>query len=419
MRPLLLIMLSMTLGSAEAGFYGRLESRVQADNRYVDSLGFIEEYADIRFVNEQQGFDSGISLALRQADENEANLYRLFFEKKLDGFISSYKLGRLQRSDNLGFYTLDGGLIKARNESFLLTLYAGKPSRADDYNSVDGDALYGFDFHFTDVNLPQLSSSISINKAATRIGMQRLQADSDETDLHETRINWGLSTSGDIQNSLFKNFGLDFNGSYLSSENSTEQLQLKLYGDLDKNNHAQIDYETFSLKDPALSFREQFYSVYAVGRQTSFTGSYFFNQNAQTKWNGKGRTVIREFGGNGYGLTLGTEYREYSGTEYLAQLDYLTVDEDSIISLYAETNYSFSALIKSTISAAVQAQNKWLTGNNQAVGIEADFQQILRSGLYFSFSVSSVWNSHLDDEYLFGLKLSYRFDESKKWWSND
>ncbi len=220
-------------------------------------------------------------------------------------------------------------------------------------------------------------------------------------------------------NSVFLGFGLVFNGSYLVSEESTEQLQLKLYGDLEKKSRLQIDYETFSLEDPKLSFREQFYSVYVRGRQTSLTASYFFSSSSTTNWSAKGRTVLRERGESGYGLTLGLDLNKYSGTEYLAQVDFLQLDEDSALSIYGETNYSFSPLITSRFSAAIQHQQKWLSGNNQAVAIEADFQQMLSSDLYFTFIVSRVWNSHVDDEYLFGLKLSYRFDDRVKGWSDE
>ncbi|MCK4707407.1 MAG: hypothetical protein KAU21_02235 [Gammaproteobacteria bacterium] len=406
-------MLLINLGSAQAGFYGRIDGRVQADT-YLNDSGFVEETADIRFVDKQRGIESGLSLAFRQGDENEANLYQLYLEKSLEGLISSYKLGRFERADSLGFYTLDGGVLKSSSDDFLFTLYAGKPSRIDDYTSVDGDALYGFDVHFENINLSQLSSSILFNTAVARIGWQRL-----EDDAHETRLNWGLNGSGEIKNSVLHGFGLTFNGSYLSSDNTTEQLQFKLYGDMGKRSRVQIDYETFSLDEPYLSFREQYYSVYANGRQTSLAASYYFKQNTNTKWITKGRTVLRELGENGYGASLGVELREYSGTEYVAQLDYLSLDEDRVVSLYGETSYSFSALIKSRFSAAIQSQDKWLSGNNQAVGVEANLQQMLRSGLYLTLSLSSVWNTHLDDDYLFALNLSYRFDERKKWWSDE
>lgn len=419
MRSFFLMLLSLMPGVAKAGLYGQVDSRVQTDTYFNNSMGFVEEYAEIRFVDEVNGVESGLSLALRQDDENEANVYQMYFSKKLDGLLSTYKLGRFERADSLGFYTLDGALLSSDNDAFLLNMYAGKPSRIDDYAVVSGEALYGFDFHFSPIQFPRISSDIVFKSSVARIGWQRLEDEKSETKQHETRLNWGLSSSGEVTNSVFLGFGLVFNGSYLTSEQSTEQLQLKLYGDLEKKSRLQIDYETFSLEDPELSFREQFYSVYVKGRQTSLTASYFFSSSATTNWSAKGRTVLREHGESGYGLTLGVDLNKYSATEYLAQVDFLQLDEDSALSVYGETNYSFSPLITSRFSAAIQHQQKWLSGDNQAVAIEADFQQMLSSDLYFTFFLSRVWNSHVDDEYLFGLKLSYRFDDRIKGWSNE
>jgi hypothetical protein len=411
--------LSSISGVVNAGFYGQVDGRVQTDTHFNNSMGFIEEYADIRFVDDANGVESGLSFALRQDDENEANVYQMYFSKKLDGLLSAYKLGRFERADSLGFYTLDGAVLNSNNDDFLLKMYAGNPSRIDDYAVVSGEALYGFDIYFSAIKLPRLSSDILFKTSEARIGWQRLEDEMLETKQHETRLNWGLSSSGEITNSIFLNFGIDFNGSYLTSKDSTEQLQFKFYGDLEKNKRLQIDYETFSLDDPELSFREQFYSVYVKGRQTSLAASYFFSSSSTMSWSTRGRTVLREHGENGYGLTLGLDLNKYSGTEYLAQVDFLKLDKDSALSIYGETNYSFSPLITSRFSAAIQHQQKWLSGNNQAVAIEADFQQMIRSDLYFTFFVSRVWNSHVDDEYLFGLKLSYRFDDRAKGWFDE
>ena len=89
--------------SSDAGLYGRIDVRVQADNLYAESNGFVEELADVTYVDEQHGISSGLSMAFRQGDENEGNLYQLFLEKNL-GQYSSFTLGRMQRADSLGFW---------------------------------------------------------------------------------------------------------------------------------------------------------------------------------------------------------------------------------------------------------------------------------------------------------------------------
>jgi hypothetical protein len=405
----------LTLNSVQAGFYGRLDSRVQAGNRLIDENGFIEEYADFRFVDQQSGVESGVSFALRQGDNNEENLYQLYFEKQLDGLVKSYRIGRMERYDSLGMYTLDGALIKAKNDNVLLNLYAGQPYRVDDYSAIHGDALYGFDLHFSDLNIPALFSSLYFDNTVSRFGLQQIKDKAE----HETRLNLGFTGNGKIHNSGSYDFGIDLNATYLLNEEYAEQVQLKVYSDITEADRVQFDYETFTLTEPALSFTQQFYSVYALGRQSALTGSYYFNQNASTQWIAKARTVLREYGKRGYGLSLASQMHEYTGEEYQLQMDYLQLDQDEFISLYANSNHSFSSLVKSRFGAAIQSQHKWLTGTNQAVGVEANVERMLGSGLYFTFSMSSIWNTHLHDEYQFGLKLSYQFDESNKWWSDE
>ncbi len=407
-------MLILTLSDVEAGLYGHIDSRVQMGNQQANSSGFLEEYADIRFVDKQQGIESGLAMACRQGDENEASLYQLYFSKKIEGPISSYRLGRFERSDSLGIYTLDGGLLKASNENTAFALYGGKPSRIDDYESIEGEALYGIDFYYSDIDPARQATGSLPGTVTARIGWQRLK-----NETRETRLSWGLTGYGEISDSVFHDYGFHFSGSYLLDENTTEQLQFRIYGDLAEKDRAQIDYEIFSPQEPYLSFREKYYSAYVNGRQTSLSASYFFSGGSNIQWIAKGRAVVPEQGESGYGLSVGRSSHEYSGADYLSQLDYLLLGDDYTVSWYAEKNFSNSAFSKSRLNIALQHRNEWLNGTNQSAGIEADIEQMLSSSLYLSFSVSKIWNSHADDDYLFGLKLSYHFNESNNWWSDD
>ncbi len=403
-----------TGNSAQAALYGQLETRFQADNRFKDASGFVEEYADIRLIDEQHGIESTLSFSLRQGDENSANLYQLNISKHLDGPVSSFQLGRLNRADSLGLYSLDGFIAKSLNDDFLLTLYAGKSLRIDDYSSVNGEDLYGFDFQFSDLK-PELSlSSISFNSAILRLGFQVL--DNDE---QSARLNWGFSSTGIGTGNEWQKLGLDFNGVYLVNDHTSEQIQFKILYHTNEIDRIQFDYDTFSIDEALLTIKDQFYSMYLTGRQTAITASYYYHPQAEFQWITKGRTVIQERGENGYGLSIGLGFGEFSGDEFLSQLDYQLLNDDSYISLYAEKSYSLSPLTRSRFGIAIQNQDKWLAGNRQLAGIDTDLQHMLSSRLYFSFSVAGVWNSHSEDDYLIGLKLSYSFQEPRRKWTNE
>ena len=409
----LLIMALSTTNNSHSGLYGSIGARIQTDNLFTESEGFIEELVDVTYSDKPRGISSGLSFALRQGDANEGNLYQLYLEKDL-GQNSSFTLGRMQRADGLGFYILDGGSIAIGNENLLFSLYGGIPSRIDDYFSVEADALYGFDLQFMDFGLQKLLQSPAFISVTGRIGWQHLV-----DDVNEDRLNWGLSSSGEISDSMFKGFGLVFNGTYIIDENYSEDLLISAYTDLKTKSRVQIDYEMYSPDEPYLTFRERFYSVYANGRQSALTGSLLFNSRENVEWIMRGRSVEREFGVTGYGGTAGVTVHKYSGNDYSAQLDYLDLGEDNALSLYMEIDSSLSYKTRVRLSTALQHQEKQLPGSNDTVGIELGLEHMFRSDLFFVLSLSHIWNSRLNDEYVYGMHLSYRFDDRKAWWRHE
>lgn len=404
---------------AQAGFYGRIDSRLQVESDRSNSIGFFEEYADIRFVDEQKGVESVASFSFRHDDQHELNIHQLYYVKKMDGPILSYKLGRFERADNLGFYTLDGVALTSKNNNVLSKLYLGKPSRVDGYSAVTGDILYGIDLFSSNIQLPQISPNITFKPSVIRMGWQRLENEWLNERQSEIRFNWGVSSTADVKNHVLNGLGFNFNGSYLTSEGQAEQINFKLYADAEQNRRLQIGYETFTSDKQELSFREQFYSVYVNGRQSSWSGSYFFKTNALTHWEVKARKTVRESGLIGYGLTIGRALDKYSGTGYSTQLDFLNLNQEKALSLYAETDYSFSPLVTSTFGLAIQHKKTWLAGSNHALAVDMNLQKMIRSGLYFSTALTTVLNSNAEDEFILGLKVSYYFDERIKEKSND
>lgn len=399
--------------SSDAGLYGRIDARVQADNLYADSDGFIEELADVTYVDEQQGLSSGLSMALRQGEENEGDLYQLYLEKNL-GQYSSFTFGRMQRADSLGFYILDGISLITGNDSLMCFFYGGIPRRIDDYTSVEADELYGIDVQFQDLGLHHLLPSTSFIVVQGRIGWQHLVDDA-----YQNRLNWGLSSTGEISNGVFTGFGLIFNGTYIIDDRYSEDILISAHGDFKTKSRIQIDYERYSPDEPYLTFRERFYSVYTRGRQTALTGSVLFSSGENIEWTLRARTVDRESGANGYGGTAGVAMHKYSGTDYASQLDYLDLDQESALSLYMEVDSSLSYKTRARLGAALQHQEKLLSASNDAAGLELGVEYMLQPDLFFMFSLSHVWNSRLTDEYIYGLHLSYLFDDRLAWWRHE
>ena len=152
---------------------------------------------------------------------------------------------------------------------------------------------------------------------------------------------------------------------------------------------------------------------------STLTGSVFFNSRENIEWTVRGRTVDRESGANGYGGTAGVALHKYSGTDYAAQLDYLDLDEDNALSLYMQVDSSLSYKTRARLGTALQHQEKLLSGSNDSAGLELGLEHMLQPDLFFILSLSHIWNSRLNDEYIYGMHLSYRFDDRLAWWRHE
>jgi hypothetical protein len=403
----------MLFAEVQAGFYGHVDTRVQADSYFEDSDSFVEEYAELRYVDKANNLEAGMNMALRQAEDNEAEVYQLYVDKKLSVLDSSVKVGRFERADSLGFYSLDGIALSARpNDDYLISLSAGRPQRIDEFHTVKADAVYAIDFRFDDLLRPSGTSHTEYPRVTTRLGLQRLEDD----DVHQTRLNWGLSVRGERDVESRQSYGMDVDAVYLPKDEDFESLRFELFTNPHEKGRIQVDYDAFTLNDPYLTFTDRFYSMYVLGRQTSASLGYFYSLSKQQTLELSGRNVQREQGKSGYGLTMGYRLRNYLGDHYQAQLDYLTLEQDSSVSLYASASKSLSAMTRSHFSAALQRQEKWLTGDNTAIGLQANIERVLSSGLYLTFSGSYIENSSADDDYLFSLNLSYQFEAGTGGW---
>ena len=191
--------LLMMFTSAEAGLFGRVDSVGVADNRTGHHSVYIEEQADITYVDEEAGWRLGAALALRLENQNEwgsqGEIYHLYGERRLDGeLFSSVKVGRMQRSDALGFYTLDGVQLRGKTKQLGaqgFTLYAGRPGRIDDFQMVEADLLLGGEIQWDNRPLNYRLQNIEIEAVGGRVELQHLRKGASEN-----RINWSVNGDG-------------------------------------------------------------------------------------------------------------------------------------------------------------------------------------------------------------------------------
>jgi len=383
-------------GQGWAAMVGRFDSRMQVDNRYFDDELMLEQRGEVTLNNRPQGIRMGLSFALRQRDDRgAARLNRLFAEKRFPSAGTMLTLGRTERSDSLGFYTLDGVMLDWSGEQLGLHLYAGIPSRIDDYRSIEGEMLHGIELHF------RPSDSNRFLRQA-RLGWQYYR---DETS--SDRLSWGMTARTRSQVDCL------FAGVYVLEEARLEDVSVQARRDAGKNGTWQLSWQIHRPRRPWLTFRERYYSLYALGRQSVVRGDFHYRLSKGVEWSMGGRHVAREQGDAGYGLTAGVELSADSGWRRELQFTLLRLGDDTTGGAWFQLGKPVSSRNRITLRTALQYQDKALYGVDRSAGVELDMERMVRADLYFSLFASYLRNSRLDDEYRAGVRLTWYLDKYK------
>ena len=395
----------LPLTAVQAGLYGRVDVGMQLDNRVNDPSAELTTLADIVFDDVKEGFRSGITLALRQRDErDEQQLQQLFFEKRVEAV--SISLGRLERSDGLGFYTLDGGAFKIRRNDALIELYAGRPGRIEGYSSVSAQWLSGARMLFSHrVNWPL------IERIQTRLGLQDYQDNQGDS---VTRISFGLTTDGKTGEPLHDRLQLLLQGNYLPSDGHFERLHARAITVLSEEADMSWSYQSFQPDESQPTLQGRFYASYARARQRVVQVEYNYRNPSGIDWLARGRHIHHEQGRSGQGVTFGAGWSQADGVHWQSEADWLVLADDRIGTLYLERRTVLSAECRLVLSGVLQQQVQQQGDDNQTVGFEVQLEQKLASELRLSFSAMQLLNSHKDDEYRLALRLSYRFDDRQR-----
>ncbi len=401
----LLACLSFT-GMATAGLSGRVDALMQADNRAFADQGQLEGRGDLLFVDDEQGIRSGLSLALRRRDgDNQAHLYQLFVEKHIPQNLFSEQqltvsLGRLQRADGLGFYTLDGAQLRLRGQRLSVSAYAGRPGRIEGFRSLSAQALYGADVHYP------LPARAGMGPGTLRLGWQRLI---DDRSVDRINAGWRTSAGKASVASLLQ-------GTYLPAERRLENVQAYIESNVSKKSFARLRFETYTPSHARLSFHQRFYAHYALNGQMTLSGEWHHRPRRDVSGQLRLRHVWREdsqggYANNGYGISLDASGRRPRGQTWGAQFDHLRLRNDQNTGLYFQLGTALSAKRRSVVSGVVQFQQRRLIGSNRVLGLEAQVEQAIRADLYASCFVSFIHNGNLQNEYRAGVRLSYLFDD--------
>ena len=391
---------------------------MQFDNRYAPKEGdvFGESWGQFFYDDADQDLHAGVDFALRGSSrphDNRQALYQAYLEKGWAGIDSRLKLGRFQRTDNLGFYLLDGAtyLYQPKQTPYAVEVYAGRPSRIDHVRTIEGDYLAGFEARagwrpeWRWENVP-----VTLDKVDVRGGYQHFEKKDDASE----RLNFAVNAEGQFYLGAARNYQAALSGTYRLEKSALENIWFWGQADLTDRLRFRTSYEEYRPRDPFPTFRERFYTAYALGEQTLWRGSFHYTPVSRFTYFLGGQQATRGRGDTGYGGQGGASWNDYdNGLQLSGEYDYITLGADRAHSFYLSAGKTLNSRTRIKLNTAIRFEDKQLYGENRALGAEAEFHYMIKNNILMFVTGSYIDNTRIPDEYLGAVQVIYYFDNFK------
>lgn len=459
----------MAMLMASSGFcgnwHGSLRSKVQVDNRYTlkQAHVFGELWGQGFYDDDREDLHGAFDFVTRSGAQPDgggtAKLYQAFVEKGFRDLHTRIKLGRFQRTDNLGFYLVDGGgmFYGPAGGDWSIEAYAGHPTRFDHAIAVEGKFIGGLEGRgrwLPDWGLSK--DMLTLNRIDVRGGYQYFLRDlsqdpAEDVDLVSPADGGGgvdvgallgatdltgalpasfsqasAAGSGDSVQRLYfageaggrlglwrnSDYDLGVLGTYRADRGRFENLLVRGLLDLTDTIRFRGHYEYYHPRDPILTFREKFYSVYAFGEQTFARARIHVAPTEEFNYYLGGLTSNRQ-GFDGLGGEFGLNYALTPNFSVLGEFDYLSLGPENATSFYTSAIHTANSRLTLRLNTALRFETKQLYGANRAVGAEIEAFYMLRNDLVLNIAGSYVWYTRILDEYLAAVQLIYYFDHFK------
>lgn len=391
---------------------GTLKARVQADNRYTRYVNRPQVFGEIwgsfaAFDNE--GLSASLDFVTRQSGEYgmEGDIYQLYLEKEIKDWNTTFKGGRFQRSDSLGFYSLDGAsvLYQMPEHGLSLNVYGGRPTRQEDVQSVSGDWLYGIELLSTQ-DLNWNNKVMPIDTWLFRFGFQQFH------DEHtSTRLTMANTIIGEFEQNYLHAYELAFMATLETNTGVFEEVYASLMLDVTESSRIRASYSLYEPKSPYPTFKEQFYSDYFQGRQDLLRLSFDQAVTDTFSYHVGGKRAARNEGQDiGYGAEVGVRSLYFRDWDLSADFDMLEFGTSNTYNLYFSSECSLSIKSLLRLNLAFSLDNSPTYGENKAAGTELKYRYKLFSDVFLDVSGAYIVNSRLNDEYRIGLQATWYFD---------
>jgi len=423
---------AQTYGSIELG----LRSGSQDEDILLRQLGFIN------YQSKDNKTHAVFDYMLHAPSLSDSRVSQLYLQQKINA-NSEILAGRFNRFDNLGYYTLDGAQYDYDFSDYpwaksnlpltkvALSGYAGKPLRTDDIHVLSGGYVAGISSHFRWA-LPVSNQTESLyepnlarmpNDISATIGYQVLKIAQ-----ASQRLNLGLSAKseqGFFNHELFGTFRQEFNVSaslaavknkWSKSEFEDLLIDTRFYLPkltFKKRDFLQVQYQYYNPELSRPSFKQRFYSTYAVGKIALAEVAYHGQLTTRSHYRVAGRISNKQRGGKGYGWQAQVIERLKNDWQLEASIDHLSLGTVEISSIYAGVSLSPNALSQLKIQAAIQLEDKPLYDKNKLFGLQGSYQYMLNTNLFLSLSFELLRNNMKAMDHLGRFYLVYYFDKGQ------
>lgn len=444
-------------------WHGSLRTKVQVDNRYTRSPNaFAEAWGQFLYDRPTDDLHGGLDFLARTGTQPDggaaAKLYQAFVDKGFADLNLRVKAGRFERTDNLGFYLLDGANLQyaPRDSQWVVDAYAGRPTRIDHARSVDGEFVGGFEGRVKllpglgeagdwmtldrvdlrggyqyfrnqyrriraargalDANLQsgQVNTGVLLGDSgvpgATQGFANPFQDDKPSAEVH--RLYFAGNASGKL--GLWPKSGYDLGllGTFRADKARFEDVLLTAQVDLTEQLRFRGSYEYYRPREPFLTFREKFYSAYALGEQTLFRARVHHSPIEGFTYYVGGMGATRQ-GRDGYGGDIGASYFFTPNFKLAGEFDYLGLGPEDAKSFYLSAAQNVNSQLQVKVNTALRFEQKLLYGDNRAIGAEAELFYMIKNNMVLNIAGSYIWNTRLPGEYLGAVQFIYYFDNFK------
>lgn len=406
------LLLPMASAHSAWNWSGTVKAKVQADNRYTRYTSRAEFFGEIWGSFEaldNDGTRAVLDFVTRQSGRNgfEGDIYQLFLQKEIAEWNTTFKGGRFQRSDSLGFYSLDGAsaLYKMAQYGLEFNVYGGRPTRQEDVRSVSGDWLYGAEM-MSNQQVNWSNSVLPIDSWLFRFGFQQFH--NEHTSIRLTMAN---TIMGQFQQKYLHAYELAFVATLEANTGVFEEVYASLMLDVTEDSRIRASYSLYEPKSPYPTFKEQFYSDYFQGRQDLIRLSFDQAVSDTFSYHLGAKRASRNTGLDiGYGFDIGVRSFYFRDWDLSADFDMLEFGTSNTYNLYFGSEYSLSTKSLLRLNLAFSLDNSPLSGENKAAGTELKYRYKLYSDIFLDLSGAYIVNSRLNDEYRVGIQATWYFD---------